>query len=333
MTSIGRRSYLVNYFKEALTGRGKVIAANSIADTPGMLAADEAVAVPPIADENYGNIILDLCTKYKVGLLCPFFDLDLAALAPLKKQFESLGVRAAISSPEVVNICFDKWETVKFARQNGIATPLTYATIDSALNALSQGEINYPVIVKPRWGTGSIGVTTAYDRQDLEGVFYHTQLVLKNSYLAGTIKDDAPPSSIIIQEKVSGKEFGVDVVNDLDDNYICTFAKKKIAMRSGETDAAITIDDNEMTQIAAVIGKNLQHTGLLDVDIIKTEKQAYLIEMNPRFGGHYPFAHLAGANIPAALIAWAQGSAPNPEWLQAETGIRGYKDLVPKTVN
>lgn len=70
---------------------------------------------------------------------------------------------------------------------------------------------------------------------------------------------------------------------------------------------------------------------MLDVDIIKTpDNKVYLLEMNPRFGGHYPFAHLAGANIPAAIIAWTQGKEVDPKWLRPKIGVHGYKDLVPR---
>lgn len=47
------------------------------------------------------------------------------------------------------------------------------------------------------------------------------------------------------------------------------------------------------------------------------------------FTGDYPFHHIAGANIPAALLAWAKGQEPDASWLQAEIGVRGFKDLVP----
>lgn len=123
LSSVGRRSYLVRYFQEALAGRGKVIATNSIPNTPGMLAADEAVQVPPIADDTYTSTVLDICRRYNIRLVCSVFDLDLAALAPLKPKLEDMGVHTSISSPTVVDICFDKWKTVEFASRHGIDTP------------------------------------------------------------------------------------------------------------------------------------------------------------------------------------------------------------------
>lgn len=199
--------------------------------------------------------------------------------------------------------------------------------MESALKALADEKIQFPLIVKPRWGTGSISVLTAYDEIDLRGTFYHVQLALKRSYLATAGADNTNSSGVIIQEKLDGEEFGVDIVNNLSDEHVCTFIKKKIAMRSGETDAAITVQKHAMEDTARKIGRCLRHTGLLDADIIKTTDRLCLLEMNPRFGGHYPFSHLAGANIPAALIAWASGSIPKQEWFLCKPGIQGVKDI------
>ena len=50
------------------------------------------------------------------------------------------------------------------------------------------------------------------------------------------------------------------------------------------------------------------------------------MELNPRFGGGYPFSHAAGANVPSALIAWRRGLAPKPEWLRVRPGVLSAKD-------
>jgi carbamoyl-phosphate synthase large subunit len=130
-----------------------------------------------------------------------------------------------------------------------------------------------------------------------------------------------------------GVEYGVDVVNNLNGEFACCFVKEKRGMRFGETDAAVTVEDSEIAAAAMLIAARLRHVGLLDIDIIHHQDRVYLLEMNPRFGGHYPFSHLAGANVPAALIAWAQGLEADPDCLRVSPRVEGCKDIVPVLVD
>jgi carbamoyl-phosphate synthase large subunit len=47
--------------------------------------------------------------------------------------------------------------------------------------------------------------------------------------------------------------------------------------------------------------------------------------MNPRFGGGYPFSHEAGANAPAAIIAWLNGDEVEKEWLVSQEDVVSAK--------
>jgi carbamoyl-phosphate synthase large subunit len=100
----------------------------------------------------------------------------------------------------------------------------------------------------------------------------------------------------------------MDVINNLDSKYEATLIRKKIAMRAGETEKAETIYDERLNKIGKEIGNNLKHTGILDSDLIIENGNIYLLEMNARFGGGYPFMHFAGANFPLALVEWLKGN-------------------------
>ena len=53
----------------------------------------------------------------------------------------------------------------------------------------------------------------------------------------------------------------------------------------------------------------------------------FLIDMNARIGGGYPFSHVAGANLPAALIAWVKGEKHRKEWLEIQPNVLAVKGL------
>ncbi|MDR3856314.1 ATP-grasp domain-containing protein, partial [Parabacteroides sp.] len=118
---------------------------------------------------------------------------------------------------------------------------------------------------------------------------------------------------IIIQEKLTGNEFGLDVMNDLEGNNVAVSVKQKLAMRAGETDKSITIDLPEVREMGRKIGLVLKHVGNLDVDIMQRANGDYcVLELNPRFGGGYPFSYEAGVNMPKAIIQWVKGEKVDP---------------------
>ena len=87
LSSVGRRSYLVEYFKEALRGTGKVIATNSIAETTGMFAADMAEVVPPAKEPGFVDALLEVCIRNEVRLLFSLHDFEAPYIARIGIQW------------------------------------------------------------------------------------------------------------------------------------------------------------------------------------------------------------------------------------------------------
>ncbi len=56
------------------------------------------------------------------------------------------------------------------------------------------------------------------------------------------------------------------------------------------------------------LGENLHHIGNLDVDVFEKDGKYYVLELNPRFGGGFPFSYEAGVNFPKAIIEWLKGN-------------------------
>lgn len=322
-TSVGRRTYLVNYFKEALNGEGKIFVANSDVNSPAFLAADECVVSPLIYDDNYISFLLEYCDKNKINAIISLFDIDLPILSKNKKLFEDNGINVIVSDKNVLNICNDKYSTYKFLKENGFNTPKTYLDVEEAKKYLK-----YPVILKPRWGMGSIGIYKADNNEELEVFYKKLSREIFNTYLKYESSVDIE-QSILIQEMITGQEYGLDIINDLHGNYQNTIVKKKIAMRSGETDCAQTVDNVGLKNIGMNISRKIKHIANLDCDAFIDENgDVYILEMNARFGGGYPFSHLAGVNLPKAIVKWLNKEEVSvDDLLTATSGVRGQKDI------
>ena len=315
-TCAGRRTYLLKYFKENLFEGDKVIATDMQLSAPALQAADIKLQVPAVYDPEYVNITLGICKEYNVAALISLNDLELPILAENKPRFEELGVKVIVSDTEVIDMCFDKYKTAQWVESLGLRSPKTYVRLEDAKSALASGEISFPLFMKPRWGSGSIGLESIADMEELD-IYYHLLMKkIKKTILATASVGD---EYIMIQEKLTGSEFGLDVMNDLDGNIVGVSVKQKLAMRAGETDKAVTRDLSEVREMGRTIGEALKHIGNLDVDLMQRANGEYcVLELNPRFGGGFPFSYEAGVNMPKAIIQWVKGEPVDPAMLVPE---------------
>ncbi len=327
LTSVGRRTYLVDYFRAALKGRGAVHASNSVM-TLAMSTADHAVLTPLIYEDDYIETLLRYCQEWQIGALLPLLDIDLPVLARNRGRFDEIGVVLVVSSVEATRICNDKWKTYDFLRRCGIDGPRTFLGLSDTRDALEKGEVSFPLVVKPRWGLGSIGVYFAENGEELEAFFRKARTEIGRTYLKYESKEDES-RSVLVQEQLGGEEYGLDVLNDLQGEFLACIPKRKLAMRAGETDAAVIVDDPDLTELGMRLSSSMKHVGNLDVDCFRTSTGVAVLELNCRFGGQYPFSHLAGADFPRALVALLLGQPVDAAWLRARPGTIGYKDIRP----
>ena len=319
---------MIKYFKNALKGIGSVYASNSVF-TYALTQADKYVITPQIYDEGYVNFLLSYCKKENISVIISLFDIDLPVLSLNKQLFADNGVAVIVSDYKVTQICNDKWLTYKFLENIGLPQIPTFIVLDDLKQALKTDAIKFPLILKPRWGMGSIGIYTVNDINELDVLYNKLHREIFDTYLKYESKADTN-LCIIIQQKVDGKEYGMEILNDLNGNYVTAFVKRKLAMRSGETDIAETVDSSEFTPIAVKIANGLKHIAMLDVDCFRmNDGRIFVLEFNCRFGGQYPFTHNAGVDVPQQIVNWLCGEKTDFNILSPKIGIRSCKDITP----
>ncbi|MBQ6794545.1 MAG: ATP-grasp domain-containing protein [Clostridia bacterium] len=333
LTSVGRRAYMVKYFKEAIGNNGEVHVCNSDDLTVAFHYADKHVISPLIYDDAYVPFLLDYCKENKIDILLSLFDIDLLVLARNKAKFEEIGTQVVVSDEKLISVCNDKWKTYLFLKENGFAVPKTYISLQRVLLALESGELKYPIIIKPRFGCGSIGMSIAEDEMALLYYFRRNTRVIGKSYLKYESAAVPVDEQILYQECLNGQEYGVDIINDLNKNTRNVIVKTKIAMRAGETDISEVVEMPVIKAELERLGKLTRHIGNMDCDVFLVDSKPYILEMNARFGGGYPFSHMSGCNLPKAIVDWVEGKEISNELLQSKVGFLGYKELVITDVN
>lgn len=331
LTSVGRRGYLVDYFKETFKGERKIYTSNSEL-TYTMGQSDGYLITPLIYEDDYIDVIIDFCKKENISVVLSLFDIDLFVLAKNENVFKENNITLILAPEKSVEICNDKWLTYDFLKSQNIKTPKTYLDVDSVLLAISDGDLSYPVILKPRWGMASMGIYIADNENELKVFYDKSYKDVFNSYLKYE-SELTKESPILIQELLVGKEFGVDVVNDLDSHYVTCFAKEKVRMRAGETDLGLTVNNEPFVHISKLLADRISHKGILSVDCFDVDGDIYVTEMNCRISGHYPISHAVGFDFTKLLKAWLDDQPVSPDLLKFEENIYVCKELSIKRLN
>ncbi len=301
--SAGTRDKIVQYFVNTLNGNGKVIAADMSNLAPAVYEADKYYIVPRMTEPGYLDVILDICGKEKVSGVLSLIDPELSLLAENKDRFEAIGVTVIGSSYELCEMSLDKFRMFNWLKEHGYRCAESYINKEQFYSDAEKGKIGYPVFVKPAKGSASIAVSKVYDRETVELLYEHED-------------------GLMIQEFLDGQEIGADVYVDMiSGEVVSIFTKKKLKMRAGETDKAVSFKDERLFELIEKFVKEAGYTGQIDIDIFDVGGKYYISEVNPRFGGGYPHAYESGADHMKLILNNLNGIANKKTIGEYDSGI------------
>lgn len=278
LLSSGTRNKIVQYFKRALNGTGNVICTDMSNLAPSIYEADKFYIVPRMTAPGYIDVILDICKKEKIDGVLSLIDPELSLLAKNIDKFEAVGTKVIGSSYELCERSLDKYEMYKWLVEHGYKCAKSYMDKNDFYADVESGIAQYPVFVKPARGSASIAISKVYDKETVELLFKHGE-------------------GLMIQQFLDGQEIGADVYIDMISNEVVSiFTKKKVLMRAGETDKAVSFKDEKLMKLIKRFAEESGYTGQIDIDIFDVNGEYYISEVNPRFGGGYPHAYESGAD-------------------------------------
>ena len=259
----------------------KIIAVDGSELAAGLYAADSAYLVPMWQDPAYVPRIIEICKKENVQLVFAGTDVELEALSKHAKRIKAeSGATVVVSNVRAVRIADDKWKTVQFLKQNSF--PYAKSCLAKDLPKFLK-TAKFPLIVKPRVGARSIGLSKARNREEL---------------MAAVAQTPGP----IIQEYLSTE----------DDEYTCSgfFYKGKSYgalcgqrwLRNGDTYKALFKRDKALEAFVAKVGVKLNLFGPCNFQLRKTKRGPVIFEINCRFSGTTGAVSYLGFNAANALV-------------------------------
>jgi len=140
-------------------------------------------------------------------------------------------------------------------------------------------------VVKPRWGSGSIGMAIARDSIELE-------VATRNG-------------EFVAQTPAPGDEYTIDVLADAGGTCLGTVPRRRIEVRAGEVSKGVTVRSEKLEDLAKRVCEALPGAfGPLTIQMFMdgSTEEVNVIEINPRFAGGFPLSWEAGANYPRRMI-------------------------------
>lgn len=326
ISSAGRRVELLRAFRHTVesfwpadqAGTGKVLAVDCSWYSSAFHAADEAFLVPRCTEPDFIPRMVELCASQQVDLVVPTIDPELPVYADAVERFRAADTTVAISSPNVIAIAGDKVRTHDWLTDAGFPTVQQGSVADVYAEPRAW---TFPLMVKPRFGSASVGVTKVDDVAALEHV------VAQWSNRAGSSCD--PSRDLVVQSVAQGVEYTVDVLvardgDDAAQSALAAVPRRRIEVRAGEVSKGVTVHLPLLIELAQKVCTALPGAfGPLNVQMFYDEKtgSVAIIELNARFGGGYPLSFKAGADFPRALLQEALGMPITASLLDWRDGL------------
>ena len=303
LCSVGRRGELIKNIRESISADSVIVASDNSPYAPALYLADKQYLVPRIEDEEYIPTLLKICIDEKINAITTFIDPEIEILSKNRDKFSQIGVEVLAPYTKTAELCFDKYKMFQFLLENGINTVMTWGTLEEFSEDYKKGNVSFPVFVKPRNGSGSVGARKIFGYQEL------SDALLKNQEL-------------IIQEYMDCLDLDVDVyIDTISHKAVSAFSKKKIETRIGGASKTISFKDQKLFDFVSKIVSIFDFNGPIDMDFFYKDNTYYLSEINPRFGGAYLHAYGAGVNFIKLIENNLNGIENKPSFGDYEEGV------------
>lgn len=192
----------------------------------------------------------------------------------LAKALEEAGITVLGSSVDLLDQMEDRDRFYAFLESIGLPT-IPGTTANAPEEVLPAAEkLGFPVLLRPSYVIGGRGMIVLHNQAELD------------AWLAGA--DKAFP--VLVDHFVTGKEAEADILTDGDNVWVSAIFEhiEGTGVHSGDSIAStppVTLTEGQQQKLvdtAQHIARQLDYTGLFNIQFVYEEDQLFVMEINPR---------------------------------------------------
>ncbi len=242
---------------------------------------------------SYYDYGMKLIKNNGYSLVVPVSDMGASYLSKHKSEIPAR-TRVAVNDWDTFQFAIDKAKTMKVCMDNGIPAPKTIFG-DDLEKRVNEIEFEYPVVVKPRTGMGSIGFNV---------------IKTKDQLLQYIKQYDDRNGSLLIQEYIKqGKQpqYRADLFRTKDGDFKAACVGKVTRwypLDGGSGIHIISIHDDRIIDNCKKLLDAIGWIGYANIDMVYDErnKTAKIIEINGRTGASIKIDYECGVNISQLIL-------------------------------
>ncbi len=267
--------------------RPRIVATDADPLSVGLFRADAAYVLRRVADDEdaYLGHLEEICLRERVALVCLGSEIEVARVAPHRRRLEDrTGAQVVVNAPEPLRDLMDKWRMAVVLRERGFPVPDTALGSDPEATEALLARHPFPVIVKPRHGSGSRHLHVVRDRDALAAVLRLVPEPVVQEYLR---PDD--------------EEYSVGVYRSRHAGYVGQIVFRR-SLAAGVTYKAQVVRAPEIEAVCRRVVEDFELWGPVNVQLRKTEAGVRIFEINPRFSSSAVMRAAFGFNEPELCL-------------------------------